>query len=324
MGIESHAEPIEYSDNRQPDWQYHELLDHILTNGRLSSSGMDEEMLKITGYPMRFDLHNGFPMITERDLMASNFQAASEHAADLSHHNFRMSARQGLGEIIGFINGARTLEELEMYGCKYWAPWVSPAKTAKRGLEPGDLGPGSYGVAFHDFPMANGKTFNQIQAVYEQIKFRPELLTHYVTPYIPYETIRLEGRQQGVVVVPCHGLIRFEVDTNTGEMDLSHVQRSADVPVGLPFNMIHYAALLTMMAQVTGYKPRELIYYVDSGQIYKRHYEITQRILGRDPKPFAKLYVDPSVTNIFDFRVEHFSVSEYDAHPNIDMGGTPV
>ncbi len=324
MGIESHVEPVEYESDRKPDWQYHELLDRILTSGRRSESGMDEEMLKITGHPMRFDLRNGFPMITERDLTASMNQDPAEYRPDLSHRNFKMSARQGLAEIIAFINGARTLKELESYGCKYWAPWVTEEKTAKRGLEPGNLGRGSYGVAFHDFPMANGGTFNQIQAVYEQIKFRPELLTHYVTPYIPYETIRLEGHQQGVVVVPCHGLIRFEVDTFTGEMDISHVQRSADVPVGLPFNMIHYAALLAMMAQVTGYKPREIIYYVDSGQIYKRHYEIVPELLARDPKPFAKLHLDPRVTNIFDFRVEHFSISEYDAHPPIKMGGTPI
>jgi thymidylate synthase len=79
-----------------------------------------------------------------------------------------------------------------------------------------------------------------------------------------------------------------------------------------------------MMAQVTGYTPREIIYFVDSAQIYRRHYEIAQEIVSRDPKPFAKLYIDPTISNIFDFRTEHFSVAGYDAHPPIAMGGSPV
>lgn len=324
--IENHVEPVEYNPDRDPDWQYHELLDRILREGRTAESGMDEESKEIIGHPMRFDLANGFPMITERDLMASSKPESIETypGPDLSHRALRMSAKQGLGEIIGFINGARTLKELEQYGCKYWGNFITEKKTTKRGLEPGDLGPGSYGVAFHDFPMANGETFNQINAIVQQIKERPELRTHYVTPFIPYETVRLSDQKQGVVIVPCHGLMRFDINTFTGEMSLVHYQRSADSPVGLPFNMIHYAAMLTMMAQVTGYKPKEIVYFVDSGQIYKRHYEKVVELLTRDPKPFAKLLVDPSINNIFDFRAEHFSIEEYDAHPPMYMKGTPV
>ncbi|MEX0668175.1 MAG: thymidylate synthase [Candidatus Saccharimonadales bacterium] len=319
-----HIDPVEYRENREPDYQYQELLKRIVSNGRITNSGMDEESKQVLGHIMYFDLENGFPMITERDLMESIKTNSDEYVSDLSERHFRMSARQGLGEIIGFINGARTVEELEKYGNKWWKLWATPEKCAKRGLEPGDLGPGSYGAAFHDFPMANGETFNQFAAIIQQIKERPELRTHIITPYIPYNLVRIEGQQQKVVVVPCHGDLRFDIDTERQELSLVHKQRSADTPVGLPFNMIHYTALMTMMGQATGYRPKELVYMIDNAHIYKRHYDKALEVIDRSPKPFPKLKVDPSVKNIFDFRVEHFTIEGYDAHPPIDMEGTPI
>ncbi len=324
---EIHEYPVDYDADREPDWQYHELLDRIVRDGRITRSGMDEESKQILGHVMYFDMENGVPLITERDLMSSSRPENIEKWQTREQHEqpFRYSAKQGLAEIIGFINGARTVEELESYGCKWWHFWATEEKCAKRGLETGDLGPGSYGAAFHDFPMADGKTFNQFQAIVQQIRERPELRTHIITPYIPYNLVRLEGQKQQVVVVPCHGDLRFDVDTDAKEISLVHKQRSADSPVGLPFNMIHYSALLTMMGQVTGYKPKQLVYMIDNAHIYKRHYEKVQdEILTRDPKPFPRLKVDPNIVRLEDFRVEHFSVEEYDPHPPIDMEGTPV
>lgn len=320
----SHIDPVEYRDTREPDWQYHELLERVIKEGKTAHSGMDEESKEVLGHIMRFDLSNGFPMLTERDLMTSMKQDPETHETDLSHRELRFAAKQGIGEIIGFINGARTLEELEQYGNKWWKFWATEEKCAKRGLDPGDLGPGSYGAAFHDFPMANGETFNQFEAIVQQIQERPELRTHLVTPYIPYNLVRLSGQQQKVVVVPCHGDLRFDIDTEKRELSLIHKQRSADTPVGLPFNMMHYGALMTMMSQATGYQPKELVYLIDNAHVYKRHYELAEEVLERDPKPYPKFKIDPKINNLFDFRVEHFSIEEYDAHPPLNMGGTPI
>lgn len=319
-------EPVKYKKVRQPDHQYLEVLEKILKEGKPAHSGMDEESIEILGHVMRFDMANGFPLITERDLMASSLpeNVKSWQPPEQSERPFQMAAKQGLGEIIGFINGARTLDELEKYGNKWWHLWVTKEKTAKRGLKEGDLGPGSYGAAFHDFPMPDGGTFNQFEAIIEQIKYRPELRTHLITPYIPYYMVRLPEQQQKVVVVPCHGLVRFDVDTDNHEMSLVHVQRSIDTPVGLPFNFIHYGALLLMVAQVTGYKAKELVYILDNAHIYKRHVAITRELLKRKPRPYPKLKMDPSIKNLFDFRVEHFSVEEYNPHPPVDMGGTAI
>lgn len=319
-------EPVDYSEHREPDWQYHELLERILKEGRSAMSGMDETSREVIGHQMVFDLTNGFPMITERDLMSSSQPQNIEkwQSREQSEEPIRYSAKQGLGEIIGFINGARTLKELEGYGCKWWDAWVTEEKTSKRGLEPGDLGPGSYGAAFHDFPIADGETFNQFKEIIQQVKERPELRTHIITPFIPYHLVRIEGRQQKVVVVPCHGQLHFNINVKHGDFTLVHWQRSADAPVGLPFNMIHYAALMTMFGQVTGYKPKELVYQISNAHIYKRHYEKTEEILERDPRPFPKLKVDPTIKNFFDFRTEHFSIEDYDPHAPIDMEGTPV
>lgn len=313
-----------YAPNLSPDEQYKELLDRILREGQTAHSGMDEESRQVLGHVMRFNMSHGFPMITERDLMASMWTDPVDHIPNLGERPFQYSAKQGLAEIIGFINGARTVDQLAEYGNKWWGLWATPEKCGKRGLEPGDLGPGSYGPAFHDFPMSDGRTFNQFAAVIAQIQSRPELRTHSISPLIPPYIMRIPGVQQRVVVVPCHGDLRFDVDTESGEMSLVHKQRSADVPVGLPFNMIHYAAILHMMAKVTGYRPKELVYMIDNAHIYKRHHEQVQRILERDPRPFPRLKINNQINGFFEYRVDDFRVQGYDAHPPIDMGGTPV
>ena len=233
--------------------------------------------------------------------------------------------KQSVGEIIGFINGARTQVELETYGCKFWKPWTTDeAKAKKRGLELGDLGPGSYGAAFHDFPTLEEGGFNQYKVMIEQIKARPELRTHIITPFIPQYISRAPGRQQKVLVVPCHGLQHYNVDVAKGEMSLVHFQRSGDVPIGVPFNMVHYALLLIMVAQVTGYKPRKLVHIISNAHMYDQHTDMVDELLSRPAYPFPLLRVDPSVTNIEDFRTEHFSIEQYKAHPPIRMGGTAV
>lgn len=322
-----HISPVEYNQERKPDWQYHELLERIRKTGRRAISGMDEGSFEVLGHQMRFDFADGgFPLITERDMSVPGWPKYIEnHTKPPEEFVVKSNIKQALAEIIAFMNGARTQEELEAYGCTFWAPWTTdPKKAEKRGLELGDLGPGSYGAAFHDFPTAEGQPFNQYKHLIEQIQERPELRTHIITPFIPQYIGRGEGKQQKVLVVPCHGLQHYNVDTVNNEISLVHWQRSSDVPIGLPFNMIHYAALTMMVGQVTGLKPRELVFQVSNAHMYEQHTEIVDELLSRDPRPFPILKLDPSVKHLEDFRVEHFSIAEYDPHPPMDMGGTAV
>lgn len=319
------TELIEYRAEREPDDQYNHLLRLIRQTGRAAFSGMDEGSHEILGHTMRFDLSNGFPLITERDLTrGTTDEIIANYESNPNRRPLAGPVKQGLAEIIAFINGARTQEELEAYGCKFWKPWTSdPKKAEKRGLELGDLGPGSYGAAFHDFPDGES-TFNQYAAMIEQIKTRPELRTHIITPFIPHYISRAPGRQQKVLVVPCHGLQHYNIDTVNQEISLVHWQRSADVPIGLPFNMVHYAALLMMVGQVTGYKPKELVFQMSNAHIYDQHTDHVDELIERDPYAFPRLTVDPTVDKLEDFRVEHFSIEEYYAHPPMQMGGTAV
>lgn len=325
--IENHISPVDISPERKPDEQYKELLERIRKTGKKAISGMDQGSTEILGHQMVFNFEEqGFPLITERDLTRGTSQEIiANYQPNLNHRPITGPVKQALGEIIGFMNGARTQEELEVYGCNFWKPWTTDAnKAAKRGLDLGDLGPGSYGAAFHDFPTASETGFNQYQAVVDQIRARPELRTHIVTPFIPPYLFRAPGYEQKVLVVPCHGLQHFNIDMENNEMSLVHWQRSADVPIGLPFNMVHYGAMLMMMSQVTGYKPKEVVYQLSNAHIYDQHREHTEELLSRPAFRSPILKLDPTVTRLEDFRVEHFSIQEYEAHPPLNMGGTAV
>lgn len=329
MSIEQHISPVGTNSERHSDEQYKGLLERIKNTGRLAISGMDIPSYEVLGHTLEYDLvDGGFPLITERDLTrGTSDPIIQNYQSDPSHRALTGPVKQALGEIIGFMNGARTQSELESYGCKFWKPWTEDeAKAQKRGLGIGDLGPGSYGAAFHDFPTAESDSprFNQYAHMIEQIRDRPELRTHIVTPFVPQYISRDPAVQQKVLVVPCHGLQHFNVDSDNGEMSLVHFQRSADTPIGLPFNMVHYGAMLMMVAQVTGYKPRKLVHMISNAHIYKNHMEKVEELLDRPAYAFPILKLDPSVTGLEDFRTEHFSIEEYNAHPPVNMGGVAV
>ncbi|HSB69059.1 MAG TPA: thymidylate synthase, partial [Candidatus Methylomirabilis sp.] len=143
--------------DRTPDAQYRGLLQHILDSGEEVVTRQGVPALRIIGHLMRFRLDNGFPIVTERDLVSASNDRPSPF-------------QQALGEICAFLNGAQTQQELEAFGCYWWADWVTPSECAKFGLAPGDLGPASYGAAFRRFPTAAGETFDQVTNLIEQIK----------------------------------------------------------------------------------------------------------------------------------------------------------
>ena len=278
------------------DTQYRDFLRRVLTEGVTlpSQQGVDAKMI-FGNPPLKFDLSVGFPVITERDL--SKFWRAP------------------IAEIFAFINGARTQDELASFGCKWWKAWVTPEKCAKRGLPAGDLGPGSYGAAFHDFPTSEGPSFNQFAALIEQIKQQPQLRTHFITPWVPQYIYRLRDRQQKVVVCPCHGWMHFRVIGD--KLSLHMFQRSGDLPIGVPSNLIQYSALLLAVAHVTGLQPGEYIHTISDAHIYLDQQAAVQEMLRREPRPLPQLRLVNPPNDIFAFRPEHFELVDYHPHPAI-------
>lgn len=287
-------------NKRRPDMQYRNRLRYILKHGTLvkeTPQGVGALTCFGTLPPMVFDLANGIPFVTERKITFW---------------------RKTIAEIIAFINGARTIDEIESYGCDFWKDYRG--KGGKLGLDPDDMGPGSYGAVFHDYPRANGWTaLNQFEQVLEQIRAYPSLRTHRITNWRPDYTAR--GPNRKVIVAPCHGELHFRVLDEKLHMRMD--QRSADFPIGVPSNMIQYAALLLMMCQVTGYAPGNYVHSFADAHIYENQIDAVRELVTREPKPLPALRLDPSVTDLFAFRKEHFVLEEYDSHPAMQIPYSP-
>ncbi len=303
---------MEYNYKRYEDrkalYQYKSLLEEIMRKGEDNPSPMVDgntgEPLftrEIHGVMRKYDILNeGASIITERDI--SGFYKGA------------------IGELFGFINGARTNEQLREFGCRFWSPWVTEAKCSKRGLETGDLGPGSYGAAFHDFPTIDGGSFNQFKEIEQQMKERPELKTHFISPWIPNYTIRNSNHQQKVVVCPCHGWIHFNIIN--GRLDMTMWQRSSDVILGMPSNLTQYTALLLAMAKTLNLKPGVFCHQISNAHIYSNTFEHAEEMLSRDPEPFPTLKVVNKHDSILDYRKDDFELEDY--HPKEKILKIPV
>jgi thymidylate synthase len=279
-------------EERTPDYQYRDRLVEIMNEGILAAD-TPQDVGAITRFgelpPMVFDIENGVPLITERNI---GFW------------------RKPIAEIIAFINGARTIDEIEEFGCKgFWSSYRG--KGTKLGLAPDDMGPGSYGAVFHDYELPDGSTLNQFAQLIEQIKTYPTLRTLRVTNWRPDYTAR--GPRRKVIVAPCHGEIHIRI--LGGKLYMRMDQRSGDMPIGVPSNMIQYAALMLMICQVTGHKPGKYIHTISDAHIYENQVPNVKELIKRSPVHFPTLKLDPGVTNLFDFRPEHFEISDYHPHP---------
>ncbi|MGB3988413.1 MAG: thymidylate synthase [Minisyncoccales bacterium] len=291
-------------EQRIPDSQYGDMLKKILYEGRDVLPIHGEKAKMIAGAQLRYDIDNGFPVITERDLSGSFFKNA-------------------LAEHIGFLNGARTQDELEQFGCNWWKRWVTKEKCEIFGLPEGDLGDGSYGAAWATFPTTEGDGFNQIKEVIRQLKERPYLRTHFISPWIPQYAIQHSDLKRKVVVAPCHGWIHILAFPEAKELSIHHFQRSADFPVGVPFNIIQYAAFGLMVAQLIDYKLKEVIYTFSDAHIYESQIDYVKDLISREPRRLPTVELDPEINDIFDFRPEHFTLKDYDPHSKM-MIPTPI
>jgi len=286
-----------YSD-RTADTQYQDRLRFILEKGEfIAETPQGTGAYTVFGAlpPMVFNLENGAPLITERKI---GFW------------------RKAIAEILAFASGVHTFSGLKDWGCDWWQPWAQ--RSEEFGLVKDDLGPGSYGAAFHDFPMAHGQKFDQFAHLIEQIKKFPYVRTAFISPWIPYYIGR--GGYQKAVVSPCHGWIHVRVIN--GKLCLNMWQRSADFPIGVPANMIQYAALTILLARVTGYEVGTFTHQFGDAHIYDNQVEGVKEMLGREPRFLPTLTLHEGVTSFELARARDFTLTDYHPHPPID--GIPV
>jgi thymidylate synthase len=315
-------------ERQQLNFQYRDHLQRILENGEPTQHPYQPTVRRrvlLTLPPMIFNLAHGIPIITERNM---------PFAKTLTP----------IAEMLAFIHGARTAEEMEAWGVKWWRTWTTPEKSGIFGLKPGDMGDGSYGAAFNapeyiweDVPghpdggRYNPKPFDQFQNMILEIRDEPYLSTHKVTSWLPHHCLQHKGRMRRVVVAPCHGDVQVTIlgDKLILRMD----QRSGDYPVGVPADILMYAALTIMIAHVTGYKPHMLIHSVHDAHIYENQIPYVEQMIWTDkeneikrvPMVFPTLHLTEEgrqVSELRDFRVCHFELRDYESHPAIK--GIPV
>jgi thymidylate synthase len=311
-----YKEPYWPAEYRRPDTQYKDRLYQIRRDGILTKSPFQTEgTYTCLNLPaMEFPFSNGFPILTERKI---GFW------------------KKPIAELLAFIHGVRDARELsEKWGVNWWQDqWATPEKCAQFGLEPYDMGPGSYGPGFvrtvyrwdvEETQFQTGK-FNQIEHLIRQIKTYPEIRTHRVTTWIPEYTLQHDDLVRQVVVAPCHGDI--QVTILNGKLTLRMVQRSADFPIGIPSNMIQYAAFTLALASVTGYEPDTFIHATNDSQIYERHMNDVDELLRRRSMIFPSMHLTDEgkeLTNIFDFRPHHFELRDYVSHPAMKLADAVI
>jgi thymidylate synthase len=286
---------------RTPSTAYRDMLRTIADTGTHVQTKQGVDALAVAGVQMRFPMAHGAAVITERSIKGF--------------------ARKAIGELCAFINGARTLEQLAEFGCDWWGPWASAEKCESRGLRPGDLGPGSYGHAFRHFTTdfeGDPEGFDQFGALVRKLRDLPEDRTAFVSPWIPQANQREAGVKSRNTIAPCHGWVHALVFD--GKLHLVHNQRSGDTPIGVPSNMVQYNALGLMLEHLTGYELVEYVHWIQYAHIYINQLDQVSEMLTRAPRALPTLRLNEAglaVTDIHDFRGEHFEIADYDPHPPI-------
>lgn len=256
--------------------QYHQLLTHILEHGVEKSDRTGVGTRSVFGYQMRFNLADGFPLVTTKKL----------HIPSIIH------------ELLWFLSGSTNVGYLQQNGVKIWDQWAD---------ENGELGP-VYGSQWRSWLGADGQTVDQISQVVEQIKTNPDSRRLIVSAWNVAEVPKMK-------LPPCHAFFQFYVAD--GKLSCQLYQRSADVFLGVPFNIASYAALLMMVAQATGLVAHEFVHTLGDAHLYSNHFEQARLQLSRDVRPLPTLKLNPQIRSIFDFRFEDFEISNYDPHPHI-------
>jgi thymidylate synthase len=256
--------------------QYHDLLKYILDNGVNKSDRTGTGTRSVFGYQMRFNLQQGFPLVTTKKL----------HLKSIIY------------ELLWFLKGDTNIKYLKDHGVSIWDEWAD---------ENGDLGP-VYGKQWRSWEGANGKTIDQITDLIQQIKNNPDSRRLIVSAWNVADLPDMK-------LMPCHCLFQFYVAD--GRLSCQLYQRSADVFLGVPFNIASYAILTMMLAQVCDLQPGDFVHTFGDAHLYSNHIEQAQLQLTREPYPLPVLKLNPAVKDIFSFTFEDFTLENYQCHPHI-------
>ncbi|MBL8435168.1 MAG: thymidylate synthase [Zoogloea sp.] len=256
--------------------QYLELMRHVAERGHRKNDRTGTGTLSVFGWQMRFDLAEGFPLLTTKKL----------HTRSIIH------------ELLWFLRGDTNIKYLKDNGVSIWDEWAD---------ENGELGP-VYGKQWRSWEAPDGRSIDQIAQLIEALKKNPDSRRHIVSAWNPSEVDRM-------ALPPCHALFQFYVAG--GKLSCQLYQRSADIFLGVPFNIASYALLTLMVAQVCGYEPGDFVWTGGDCHLYANHLEQARLQLSREPRALPQLRINPEVKDIFGFKFEDFTLEGYDPHPHI-------
>ena len=256
--------------------QYLDLLRHIRENGVMKEDRTGTGTQSVFGYQMRFDLSEGFPLLTTK----------------------KVHLKSIIYELLWFIAGDTNVKYLQDHGVTIWDEWAD---------ENGDLGP-VYGHQWRSWPAPEGRVIDQLSRVIDTIRRNPDSRRMLVTAWNPAEVDKM-------ALPPCHCLFQFYVAG--GKLSCQLYQRSADVFLGVPFNIASYALLTMMIAQVCGLEPGEFVHTTGDTHIYRNHFDQVATQLSREPRPLPRMRLNPDIKSIFDFTYEDFTLEGYDPWPAI-------
>ena len=256
--------------------QYLDLLQHVLDHGILKEDRTGTGTHSVFGYQMRFDLQDGFPLLTTKKL----------HLKSIIH------------ELLWFLKGDTNVKYLQANGVRIWNEWAD---------ENGDLGH-IYGYQWRSWPDYNGGHIDQIKEAIDTIQNNPDSRRIIVSAWNVADLPQMN-------LPPCHAFFQFYVAN--GKLSLQLYQRSADIFLGVPFNIASYALLLMMVAQVTGLEAGDFVHTLGDAHIYNNHIEQVREQLSREPRALPTMKLNPNVKSIFDFKYEDFELTDYNPHPHI-------
>jgi thymidylate synthase len=256
--------------------QYHDLLEKVLKTGAEKRDRTGTGTISVFGHQMRFDLADGFPMMTTKKLFKKGI----------------------IHELLWFLAGDTNVRYLQKHGVTIWDEWADAN---------GELGP-IYGSQWRSWPTQDGGTIDQISNLIRDIRASPDSRRLIVTAWNPADVPKM-------ALPPCHCLFQFYVAN--GKLSCQLYQRSADIFLGVPFNIASYALLTLMVAQVTGLKRGEFIHTLGDAHLYLNHLDQAREQLTRKPYPLPTMKLNPAVKDIFEFKFEDFTLENYQAHPTI-------
>lgn len=269
--------------------QYLDLMRRVRDDGVRKEDRTGTGTLSVFGHQMRFDLARGFPLVTTKKC----------HLKSIVH------------ELLWFLKGETNIAYLRENGVRIWNEWATPE---------GELGP-VYGAQWRSWPLPDGGAVDQIAQVVEQIRVKPHsrrlIVSAWNPAYLPDETLAPDQNAAAgkMALPPCHTLFQFYV--LDGRLSCQLYQRSADIFLGVPFNIASYALLTLMVAQVSNLQPGEFIHTFGDAHLYLNHLEQVQVQLAREPLPLPTMIINPAINSIFEFRFEDFELVNYQAHPAI-------